>query len=287
MRAQKPFRLGLSVLAFGMLTLPACGDSKGDANNTNGNSNQVHNDAGGLDAGVLDAGGGDAGGSDAGAPACDYRTENGILVIEAETLSITGDWAVGSTDAGYSGSGYIEWTGAAHNNDTTFGRFEARLWIQTPGLYRFQMRNRVGEGTNATEHNDTWVSFPDAVDYYGTQGAATAEDRVYPRPLCEDAGFMAQIQALPDVVEATCPNGTSRDGYFKVYCSGALDWKWSAHTSDSDAHDPVMRFDTAGVYTLRLAARGDHHQIDRIVIHQHGLDDGTVRDLALDQTACP
>ncbi|HJL17470.1 MAG TPA: hypothetical protein RMH99_17505 [Sandaracinaceae bacterium LLY-WYZ-13_1] len=239
--------------------------------------------------GDVDAGPGVDAGADrtdgGGTPACDFRAVDGIVVIEAESLPITEDWATGSHgDA--AGGEYVEWTGSSHNNDTSNGRFEVSILVEEAGLYRLQVRNRVGMGDDATEHNDTWMQFPDAAAFYGIQGPSDAQDRVYPRPRCEDAGFISGIEAMDDVAEASCPEGTSRDGYFKVYSSGALDWKWSARTSDSDAHDIVVRFDAPGVYTYQLAARGSFHQLDRIVIHRIELEDSEVRDLALEETSC-
>lgn len=248
--------------------------------------------SGGDDGGPSDTDGGpgpdDAGTDpvDAGPPPpCDYRAVDGVVVIEAETLPYVEDWAAG-TDGDASGGEYIEWTATSNNNNTSNGRFEVAIEITEPGLYRLQVRNRVGMGTNATEHNDTWMQFPDAAAFYGIRGPSDAEERVYPRPLCEDADFVASILAMPNVAEADCPNGTSREGYFKVYSSGALDWRWSARTSDNDAHDIVIRFDSPGVYTYQLAARGNFHQLDRIVIHRVELENSAVQDLALAETAC-
>lgn len=249
-------------------------------------------DASGLDAGpdasLSDGGSDDASPeSDASTPAdCDYREVDGIVVIEAETMSFSDPWIVGE-DPDASEGRFIEWTSASNNNRTSEGRFEAAIRIDTPGLYRLQVRNRVGMGTNATEHNDTWMQFPDAAAFYGVRGPSDMQHRVYPRPLCEDTAFLDTIASLPDVAEATCPAGTSREGYFKVYSSGALDWRWSARTSDNDAHDLFVRFDDPGVYAYQLAARGDFHQLDRIVIHLATLANAEVQDLALSETTCP
>ncbi|MDQ3034294.1 MAG: hypothetical protein M3Y87_17940 [Myxococcota bacterium] len=252
----------------------------GDAGDVPGDAGDVPGDAGDLpsDAGDI---------ADASVPReCDFRAEGGIVVIEAESLPLAADWARG-THADASGGEYIGWTGTAHNNDTSFGHIEVSIEITTPGLYRLQVRQRVGMGTNATEHNDSWMSFSDADAFYGIQGPATAEDRVYPRPRCEDATFLASIEAMADVTQASCPAGSSRDGYFKIYSSGALEWRWSARTSDSDAHDVVARFDAPGVYTYRIAARADHAQLDRIVLHEIGLANSVVQDLTLAETRCP
>ncbi len=217
--------------------------------------------------------------------ACDYRAVNGIVVIEGEDLPASGDWTRG-TDGGALGGGFLMWTGAQSFGSSANGRLGVDVRIDEPGLYRLSVRARVGNGTDATEHNDTWFRI-DGDAYYGIRGAAPNEDHVYPRPLCEDSAFLASVEADPDVVDASCPNGTSHDGYFKVYCSGALDWRWSAFTSDSDGHDIYARFDAPGVYRLRLAARSSHHQIDRIVLHRAGVSNAAARDASLTATRCP
>jgi hypothetical protein len=208
-------------------------------------------------------------------------------VIEAETLPLVEDWAIRSDDAGFTGSGYIRWEGRSRNNDPTHGVMEVAIEITEPGRYRLQWHNRIGMGDDPTEHNDTWVKFPSSAAYYGVKNNSDPEERRYPKPLCEDAAAMAAIAAAPEVAEAVCPEGSTRDGWLKVYSSGARDWRWSTNTSDNDASRVLVEFDAPGVYTLSLAARGDFHQIDRIVLHDDTLADADVRDLTLPETACP
>lgn len=116
---------------------------------------------------------------------------------------------------------------------------------------------QIGCGNDTTEQNDAWVRFPDTDDFYGLKGQEGAEVRRYPRPICEDGSAMDQVVSDPDVDEATCPDGSTRDGWLEVYSSGARDWKWLACTSDHDASDVVAEFEQAGVYTLELAARAN------------------------------
>jgi len=217
---------------------------------------------------------------------CDYETVDGRIVIEAEDLPILEDWEILTTEGGYYAEGYIGWTGASHNNDPTHGVMSVTILVAEPGRYRLRWRNRIGMGANTTEHNDTWVKFPDAADYYGLQSPGADELRRYPRPRCEDADAMAAVEALPQVMEADCVEGSSTDGWFKVYSSGASDWSWSTRTNDNDAFDVMVEFDDPGDYTFMMAARADWHLIDRIVIHEEGLDDGTVEEPAAEPTAC-
>ena len=52
----------------------------------------------------------------------------------------------------------------------------------------------------------------------------------------------------------------------KIYSSGTTNWTWSARTSDHDAHEVYVTFDTAGVYTLEISGRSKYHALDRIVL---------------------
>ncbi len=223
--------------------------------------------------------------ADTGSPTgCDFREESGIVVIEAESLPLVESWEVDDTEAGFTGTGYIRWTGSSFNNDPTHGVMMVSLCLDGADRYRLQWHNRIGIGTNTTEHNDTWVQFGGVTDYFGARGPTDGETRRYPRPICDDEAFMTTIRALPTVTEATCVAGSSTDGWLKVYSSGASDWRWSTNTSDSDAHQIVFEVDGAGVYTLMLAARAEAHLIDRIVIHDASLPDTMVRDLTLAET---
>ncbi|MEM9491603.1 MAG: hypothetical protein AAGC55_20830, partial [Myxococcota bacterium] len=185
-------RIALSILLIAGLSatglgLTGCGDD--DGTDTESDAGGTADDAGGADAGSTDGAAGDATGS----LDCDYQTVAGIAVIEAEALPITEEWSTGK-DADASGGQYIQWTGQSRNNNTEFGRFEITVAVAAPGLYKLQWYNRIGMGDNATEHNDTWVQFPDVAEFYAIQGPADAEDRVYPRPRCEDAEFLATVE---------------------------------------------------------------------------------------------
>jgi hypothetical protein len=210
-------------------------------------------------------------------PSCDWETVDRVLAFEAESLPLGESWETKTEAGGYEGSGYVEWTGNSHNNDPTHGVVSIDIRIDTPGRYQLDWRVQIGRGDDTTEHNDAWIRFPDADDYYGLKGQQGAEIRRYPRPICEDDTAMDQVTSAPDVAEATCPDGSTRDGWLKVYSSGARDWKWSARTSDNDASDVVAEFDRAGVYTLELAARANFFRIDRIVLREESVDAGNAR----------
>lgn len=215
-------------------------------------------------------------------PECDFEAVEGIVVIEAESMPLNEDWRTG-TDGEIT---YIEWGGSSHNNDPTHGVMEVDILITDPGRYQLQWYTQIGMGTNATEHNDAWVKFPDADDYYGLKGEADAEIRRYHKPACEDQAFVSTILALAQVAEVTCAEGSTRDGWMKVYSSGAQDWRWSARTSDNDASLVMAEFGSAGVYTFAMAARADFSRYDRIVLHREDLMNAVVQALSLSETPC-
>lgn len=221
---------------------------------------------------------------DAGLSECDYRSVDGLVVIEAEDLPLSEDWEIGREDAA-SGGAYIFWSGSAFNNDPTHGVMSVDVAFTAAGRYTLQWLTRVGMGDDATEHNDVWFRV-DSPGFFGVQGDPP-EARVYPKPRCEDDAFLSTVVADVDVASAGCPAGSSRDGWFKVYSSGALDWRWSSRTSDNDAHAVVIEVDAPGVLTIEFAARADFSFLDRIVFQRDGVSNEDARDLERSTTPCP
>lgn len=193
----------------------------------------------------------------------DAEEENGMVVVEAESLNIASGWVSKSSVNGYSGSGYIDWQGADSFNVPGKGTISAKIKINTPGTYLFQWRNKVGEGTNTTERNDSWLRFPDADDFFGKRGSSV----VYPKGSGKSPN----------------PKGASSDGWFKVFLGGTTNWTWASSTSDHDAHKIYVKFDSAGIYTMQISGRSKHHLIDRIVLSANGVD---ATSLSIPETLC-
>lgn len=254
------------VFALACCVLTACGDPAATPDETDGSVSPPR-DAGPPPSPRID-------------PCGTYNTVDGMAVMEAEALPITDAWRTGTAGS----VTYIEWSDGSHNNNPSNGVFDVNINFAEAGTYQLQWRVRIGRGSNTTEHNDTWVSFPDAADFYGSKGPDDAQQRVYPKPQCDDDSLMDPIRALDGVASVGCPRGTSRDGFFKVYSTGADDWKWSARTNDHDAHDIYVRIDDPGQYIFRLAARADFNQIDRIVVHRSDVGDREAQDLGLATT---
>ena len=193
----------------------------------------------------------------------DAEEENGLVVIEAERLALGSGWVNKTTVNGYTGNGYIDWQGADSFNTPGQGTITAKIKINTPGIYLFQWRSKVGEGTNSTESNDSWLRFPDADDFYGQKGTS----KVYPKGSGKTPN----------------PNGATSNGWFKVFLSGTTNWTWASKTSDNDSHQIYVKFDTPKTYTMEISGRSKHHLIDRIVLSK---DESNATNLSLEETLC-
>lgn len=179
---------------------------------------------------------------------CVYQELQGQLIIDAEDLELSDDWEIDSSETGYSGDGYITWTGSDNFNKTGEGLIVTSIVIKTVGTYTFQFRSKVGQGNSFTDFNDTWVKFPDASNFYAEDGTSI----VYPHGSGQSPN----------------PEGAGENGWFKVYLTGTTNWTWSTNTFDNDPHAIKVQFDEPGSYTMQLSARSSHHLIDRIILSQ-------------------
>ncbi len=282
--------------AFAVLVLAACGGDDdvtgaGTTTSSSGGTTSNTTSAGGTGgaATTTSTGGNRGGGGDAGSAsvACDYQVESGVMVIEAEDLPLAADWQTATTEAGFTGSGYIVWTGNSQNNNPGQGTISIDVYVPVAGRYRWRWRNRIGMGTNTTEHNDTWLRWPDlaVTGYYGMKNPGN-ESRRYPKPTCDDGNLMQMIEQDATVASAGCPNGSTSDGWMKIYSSGASDWSWSTRTSDNDAHNIFIEVAQPGVVTFEISARADFHLIDRIVLSEESVADNVAEDTGAMPTPC-
>lgn len=177
-----------------------------------------------------------------------FVEKDGVLTIEMESLAEMNNWEIKDEVEGFTGSGYITWTGDEHFNDSSLGRLEYVFEINNPGKYIFKWYSRVGKGDNNTEHNDTWLKISGVHKFYGER---TDGNIVRPHGVCTD----------------DCPKGSGHDGYFKVYGGYHDRWAWNAATSDHDEHEIVVEINTPGKYTIEIAARSSWHLIDKMMLY--------------------
>ncbi|MEM1120948.1 MAG: hypothetical protein AAGJ18_10910 [Bacteroidota bacterium] len=176
-----------------------------------------------------------------------YQEKEGLIVIEVESATELGEWQLDTTILGFLGDNYLIYQGNNLFNDPGFSVLNYQIAIEKAGRYRFQWRSRIAQGTSNTEHNDSWLRFNDASDFYGEKG----DTRVYPKGTGKTPN----------------PNGSTRGGWFKIYQNSRGDWTWQTRTSDNDPHNIFVEFDTAGVYSLEIAGRSKGHAIDRLVLY--------------------
>jgi len=155
----------------------------------------------------------------------DFEERNGIAVFEMESADRLGSgWRreTGSAGSGFTGSSFLFFRGTnAFRAPSLSTVITYKVRINSSGIYRFQWRNRVGIGNEGTEHNDSWVRFPDAFDFYAQRGSSI----VYP-----NGGTFRRSRNVAE--------GDSRDGFMKVFRSGsASGYNWSARTNDGLGHD--------------------------------------------------
>ena len=192
-----------------------------------------------------------------------FIEQGGLVVIEMESAdTLPGAWENAATysdsfspninsidDA--TGDDFIVWQAGQNLGNPGNGLITYPVQITNPGTYQFKWRTQVGNGTNTTEHNDTWLKIESDV-FYAQDGSSI---------LCPKGYNPSENNCTGDA-----PEGSGGSGWFKVYSSGANNWKWQASTSDNDAHNIYVSFDEPGTYNILVSARSSSHAIDRMVL---------------------
>ncbi|PRX57614.1 hypothetical protein [Flagellimonas meridianipacifica] len=179
-----------------------------------------------------------------------FSEENGLVSVEFENSNFDGDWELRNDADDVSGQGYMVWTGQQRLNQPGEGMATFLIQVNTPGTYQFLWKSSFRMGDNGTEHNDSWLRFPNATDFFGEKSNGSI---VYPRGSGKEPN----------------PEGSSSDGWFKIYRSGDDNsFLWQARTSDNDAHDIFVTFSEEGIYTMEVSARSSFHGIDRFLLFQ-------------------
>ncbi len=160
-----------------------------------------------------------------------FEEQNGRLIVEIESVAAVSDWHETVEFPGYTGSAAYLWTrsGTTGGARAEAGAITYHFTINTPGNYEFRWRSRIGEGTNGTEANDSWVRFPTGSNVDGEH------------PLNGwTKGFMNQINA----------------------------WSWRTVTVDH-VGEVIRQHFTAGDHTLQIAGRSHGHVLDRFVLYKY------------------
>lgn len=194
-----------------------------------------------------------------------YHEKDGLVRVDIENPSpIPNGWDTANTFAGFEGDGYLIWTGEDNFNTPGMGTMAFSIEITNPGTYQFVWRSRIGAGDSNTEHNDSWLRIPTAADFYGEK--ASTGERVYPKGTGKTPN----------------PEGSSKDGWLKVYMNRLDEWFWRSTTNDRDPFNIFAQFDTAGTYNIEISGRSKAHALDQFVLFRTGktLSEATVAELS-------
>lgn len=181
-----------------------------------------------------------------------FNEKNGLVSVEFENADFPGAWKLRSNGNGHSGKGYMVWEGSQYFNDPGTGKVTFKIKIKNPGTYRFLWNTAIKMGNEASEHNDTWLRFDDAADFYGQRKGTT--DKVYPKGSGKTPN----------------PAGASKDGWLKIYRSGSnLGFNWDALTNDHSGYEIFVKFNKPGTYLMEVSARSSGHAIDKFVLYNN------------------
>lgn len=87
---------------------------------------------------------------------CVYLMEDGLLVVELESLGAGGAWALEDDVPAHTGSGFLRWTGPDHFAEPGHDTFAVEFQVPEAGVYDFRLRN-YHDHPDSTEANDVWV----------------------------------------------------------------------------------------------------------------------------------
>ncbi len=199
---------------------------------------------------------------------CDevFREKDGVIVMEAENTQLSQGWEEKTNISGFTGRSYIEYMGQNYLDEPGNSPLTYKFEISSPGTYRFDFRTKVGYGSDPSEHNDTWVRFPDADDFYGELDGKKA----YPAGVGKSPIF----------------KGSTADGWGKGYSWGTTDWTFRTKVSDLEGLEFFADFNSPGIYTLELSGRSKGHFIDRMILYKKEVSQGLAHDIGLTEYQC-
>jgi hypothetical protein len=179
-----------------------------------------------------------------------FEEQDGLVVVEVESVSPAGDWSEETQYTGYTGDGYFEWKGSNQYNTPGIGTLTYEIQINNPGTYRFLWYSRIGpSGDPIDKHNDSWLRI-EADSFYGS-GGVTGD-------------------------------------WFKVW-NQSYTWSWGCkgEVHGHNGLDIWATFDNPGVYNVKISGRSNGHAIDRFILFDETKYNFTrATNLANSETRC-
>ncbi len=91
-----------------------------------------------------------------------FLEENGLVVIESESIDISStDWVIESSDAGYTGSGYMRWNGPDFFGTPGNGIIAIPFKVNSAGNYYVKLRMSHLGAPAGDQWNDVWMKMND------------------------------------------------------------------------------------------------------------------------------
>ena len=90
-----------------------------------------------------------------------FLEENGLVVVEAESIDLVEDWVYESSDAGFTGSGYIRWDGPDFFGTPGNGIIAIPFKVNTAGNYYVKLRMSHLGAPAGDQWNDCWMKMND------------------------------------------------------------------------------------------------------------------------------
>jgi len=162
-----------------------------------------------------------------------FQEQNGLIVIEAESVPLARYWAEKKDIPGYNGESYYE---ATKNFFHTPGQgiLNYPMKIKNGGSYMFLMRSYIATGDNSTESNDV---FSRVVDEFGNT-------------------------VRPNNFHELSPT----QDWYKNFTQTLNSWSWTTNNGDGENNHPKWTLEAGKKYILQLSARSNGHAIDRFVM---------------------
>lgn len=162
-----------------------------------------------------------------------FVEQNGMVVMERESLPAVDQFSVETSIPGFTGSSYYIWRGDNFFSPANAGRGTIRynFRINNPGVYRLRWRSYIGVGNLGSEYNDSWVRFPTGQNVAGEHGL---------------------------------------NGWTKIYQGQLNQWTWDTWTVDFNPM-AIRQFFGAGDHFFEISGRSTGHAIDRMVLHQESI----------------
>lgn len=172
-----------------------------------------------------------------------FVEENGLVVMEAESLKLPSDWSEEKKIQGYMGDGYMVYTGKGFMRGPSEQILTCKVQITKTGTYEFAWHCRNGEGAEKGEkENDTWLKI--------------------------DADEFSKL------IRGKSKHATQ---FEKVHLSSLGEWNWLGHNPRKQGPDaPGVRafakFNNPGVYEILISGRSTGHTIDRLALWHSDVD---------------